>query len=76
MLKRADSEGYVYMLEGGHGLCTIFQAASAAAAKKAIGAPATRIDTKGTISLDITTYKDAEIKAKPHSTARYSAALA
>ena len=31
MLKRADSpsEGYVYMLEGGHGLCAIFQSASA-----------------------------------------------
>ena len=68
MLKKADSDGYVYMLEGGHGLCAIFQAASATAAKKASGAVATRSDAKGTISLNITTYKDADIKAimTPH----------
>ena len=62
MLKRADSEGYVYMLEGGHGLCAIFQAANAAAAKKAAAR------TKGTISLDITKYKDEEIKAELEKT--------
>ena len=56
------------MLEGGHGLCAIFQAASAAAAKKAIGAPATRSDTKGTISLDITSYEDAWIKKELEKT--------
>ena len=63
MLKKADVDGSVYMLEGGHGLCVIFQAASAAAAKKAKGDT-----TKGTISLDITTYKDAEIKAELEKT--------
>ena len=62
MLKLADAQGFVFMLEGGHGLCAIFQAASAAAAKKAKG------DTKGTISLDITTYKDAEITAELEKT--------
>ena len=66
MLKRADSpsEGYVYMLEGGHGICAIFQAASAAAAKKAVGAPATRSD----FSLDITKYEDAWIKKELEKT--------
>ena len=66
MLKRADSpsEGYVYMLEGGHGLCAIFQAASATAAKKAVGAPATRSD----FSLDITKYEDAWIKKELEKT--------
>ena len=66
MLKKADSpsEGYVYMLEGGHGLCAIFQAASAAAAKKAVGAPATGSD----FSLDITTYEDAWIKIELEKT--------
>ena len=48
MLKWADGEGFGYMLEGRQGICTIFQAASAAAAKKTKG------DDKGTISLDIT----------------------
>ena len=50
MLKWADGEGFGYMLEGGQGICTIFQAASAASAKKTKG------DDKGTISLDITAY--------------------
>ena len=35
--KWADDEGFGYMLEVGQGICTIFQAASAAAAKKAQG---------------------------------------
>ena len=56
MLKWADGEGFGYMLEGGQGICTIFQAASAASAKKTKG------DDKGTISLDITAY-DAKIVA-------------
>jgi len=62
MLKLADAQGFVCMLEGGHGLCAIFQAASAAAAKKAKG------DDKGTISLDITTYEDAKIEAELEKT--------
>ena len=33
MLKLADSKNLGYMLEGGHGICAIFQAASAAAAR-------------------------------------------
>jgi len=48
MLKWADGQGFAYMLEGGHGLCAIFQAASAAAAKKTKGDAA-----KGMISSDI-----------------------
>ena len=61
MLKMADAEGFVYMLEGGHGLCAIFQTANAAAAKK-------KSSTKGTISLDITSYKQDEITAELETT--------
>ena len=57
-LKWADDENFAYMLEGGHGICTIFQAASAAAAKKAKGDAA-----KGTISLDISKYKTDDVEA-------------
>ena len=56
MLKWADSKNVGYMLEGGHGICAIFQAASAAAAR------ATRSGTTGTISLDIETYTKKEIE--------------
>ena len=56
MLKLADSKNFGYMLEGGHGICAIFQAASAAAAR------ATRSGTTGTISLDIETYTKKEIE--------------
>ena len=59
MLKWADGENFAYMLEGGHGLCAIFQAASAAAAKKANGD-----GTKGTISLDIAKHKEKDIEAE------------
>ena len=61
MLKMADAQGFVYMLEGRHGLCAIFQAANAAAAKK-------KSSTKGTISLDITSYKEDEITAELETT--------
>ena len=38
LLKYADSQGFAYMLEAGQSICTIFQAASATAAKsKATG---------------------------------------
>ena len=47
MLKWPDSKNLGYMLEGGHGICAISQAASAAAAKS----KATRSGTIGTISL-------------------------
>jgi hypothetical protein len=58
MLKLADSKNLGYMLEGGHGICAIFQAASAAAARATrSGATAT-----GTISLDIETYTKKEIE--------------
>ena len=33
LLKYADSQGFAYMLEAGQSICTIFQAASASAAK-------------------------------------------
>ena len=59
MLKWADTENITYMLEDGHGLCAIFQAASAAAAKKAVGDV-----TKGTISLDIAKHKEKDIEAE------------
>ena len=57
-LKWADDENFAYMLEGGHGICAIFQTASAAAAKKAKGDAA-----KGTISLDISKYKTDDVEA-------------
>jgi hypothetical protein len=65
MLKWTDSQNVGYMLEGGQGICIIFQAASVAAAKlkyaklkaKATGAPAT-------ISLDIEAYAEKEIEAE------------
>ena len=56
MIKFADSKNFGYMLEGGHGICAMFQAASAAAAR------ATRSGTTGTISLDIETYTKKEIE--------------
>ena len=56
MIKFADSKNFGYMLEGGHGICAMFQAASAAAAR------ASRSGTSGTISLDVETYKKKEIE--------------
>ena len=54
-LKWADSKNFGYMLEDGHGICAIFQAASATAANsKATGS--------GTISLHKETYKKKEIE--------------
>ena len=55
MLMWADSKNFSHMLEGGHGISSIFQAANATAAKiKATGS--------GTIFLDIDTYKNKEIE--------------
>ena len=45
LLKCADSQGFAYVLEAGQSICTIFQAASATAAKS-------KVTGKGTISLD------------------------
>ena len=58
MLKLADSKNLGYMLEGGHGICAIFQAASAAAAR----ATTRSATATATISLDITTYNKKEIE--------------
>jgi hypothetical protein len=58
MLKWADAEGFSWTLDGGQGLCNLFLESSAAAAR-----PATRT-SKGTISLDISTYDEAKIKEK------------
>ena len=56
MLKWADGEGFGYMLEGGQGICTIFQAASAAAAKSAaeIDARSSRATTAEKLTLKLT----------------------
>ena len=59
MLKLADSKNLGYMLEGGHGICAMFQAASAAAARATTRSGAT---ATGTISLDIETYTKKEIE--------------
>ncbi len=58
MLKLADSKNLGYMLEGGHGICAIFQAASAAAAR----ATTRSATATATISLDIKTYNKKEIE--------------
>ena len=55
LLKYADSQYFAYMLEAGQSICTIFQAASATAAKS-------KTATKGSISLDLETYKAKDIE--------------
>ena len=55
MLKWADLNNVGFMLEAGQSICTIFQAASATAAKS-------KTATKGSISLDLETYKAKEIE--------------
>ena len=55
LLKYADSQGFAYMLEAGQSICTIFQAASATAAKS-------KATKSGTISLDLGTYDAKVIK--------------
>ena len=55
MLKWADNNNVGFMLEAGQSICTIFQAASATAAKS-------KTATKGSISLDLETYKAKEIE--------------
>ena len=57
----AESSGFQeprYMLEDGHGICAIFQAASAAAAR----ATTRSATATATISLDIGTYTKKEIE--------------
>ena len=54
LLKYADSQGFAYMLEAGQSICTIFQTASATAAKS----------KAGTISLDLSTYEAKKIEAE------------
>ena len=62
MLKWTASQNVGYMLEGGHGICTIFQAASAASAKlKSAILTSKATGTTGTISLDIETYAAKDI---------------
>ena len=58
MTKWSDAEGFSWALDGGNGICAMFQAASAAAAKKS------QSRGKGTISLDITAYKEPDIKTE------------
>ena len=62
LLKYADSQGFAFMLEAGQSICTIFQAASAAAAKGKVTAKGSAVAGSGTISLDLSTYKAKEIE--------------
>ena len=55
MRKWADLNNVGFMLEAGQSICTIFQAASASAAKS-------KTATKGSISLDLETYKAKDIE--------------
>ena len=57
MLKWADLNNVGFMLEAGQSICTIFQAASATAAKS-------KTTAKGSISLDLETYKAKDIEDK------------
>ena len=60
MLKYADSQNFVYMLEAGQSICTIFQAASVKS--KATGKGSAVVAGSGTISLDLGTYMAKEIE--------------
>ena len=60
--KYADSQGFAYMLETGQSICTIFQAASASAAKSKTTKGSAVVAGSGTISLDLGTYDDKVIK--------------
>ena len=51
LLKYADSQGFAYMLETGQSICTIFQAASASAAKSKTTKGSAVVAGSGTISL-------------------------
>ena len=62
--KHADAQGFAFMLEAGQSICEIFQAASAAAAKVKVTARGSAIPGSGTISLDLSTYKDKDIEEK------------
>ena len=63
LLNYTDLQNFVYMLEAGQSICTIFQAASATAAKnKATGKGSAIVAGSGTISLDIGTYTVKEIE--------------
>ena len=59
LLKYADSQG---MLETGQSICTIFQAASASAAKSKTTKGSAVVAGSGTISLDLGTYDGKVIK--------------
>jgi hypothetical protein len=56
MTKWSDAKGFSWALDGGNCICAMFQAASATAAKKSQSLG------RGTILLDITAYKEADIK--------------
>ena len=56
LLKYADSQGFAYMLGTGQSICTIFQAASASAAKSKTTKGSAVVAGSGTISLDLGTY--------------------
>ena len=62
LLKYADSQGFAYMLEAGQSICTIFQAASASAAKSKTTKGSAVVAGSGTISLDLGTYDGKVIK--------------
>ena len=56
LFKHADSQGFGYLLEAGQSICTIFQAASATAAKSKTTKGSAVVAGSGTISLDLGTY--------------------
>ena len=61
-------QGFAYKLEAGQSICTISQAASAAAAKSKVTAKGSAVAGSGTISLDLSTYKAKEIEEEFKST--------
>ena len=62
LLKSADLQGFAYMLEAGQSICTIFQMASATAAKSKATGKGSAFAGSGSISLDLSTYKAKEIE--------------
>ena len=62
LLKYTDSQGFAYMLAAEQSICTIFQAASATAAKSKTTRGSAAVAGSGTISLDLETYDGKVIK--------------
>ena len=64
VIAKSDAEGYAWAINGGNVICAIFQAANAKAAKKKAAATPKKTSASNTISLNIETYDDGEVKSE------------